>query len=176
MQIERGAEVGNIREEKILLDSFDLKILDVLQKQGRISNAKLALEIGLSESASFSRVRRLEQRQVIAGYRVQIDQPKVATFITVHAHVVLESHKHMSYSKFTLIVDKIPEVIRCDQVTGQYDYILTVVARDMNDYSRVMEHIMEMHGQMSHYFSHIVMRAIKDRPVPASYIADPPVR
>ena len=161
----------NTRRQRVTLDSFDRKILDVLQRNGRMSNAKIALEVGLSESACFNRLKKLEKQEVITQYRAVINQSIIAPHIMVYAHVVLESQKYAAYSKFEQIIAKVSEITRCELVSGQFDYILTVIASDMDDYTRVMEWVMAEHGAMSHYFSYIVMRSTKDEPVLASYLA-----
>lgn len=159
-----------MRREKISLDSFDRKILDTLQQQGRISNAKLALEVGLSESACFNRVRRLEQQNVITGYRALIDQPTIASFVEVYVQINIETAKLASYSRFEQIISRVPEITQCHQVTGGYDYLLAIVARDMDDYMRIIEWVLETHGGIQQYSSLVVKKSTKDEPIMTSYL------
>lgn len=153
------------------IDSFDLKILDVLQKDGRITNARLALDVGLSESACFNRVKRLEQQKVLQRYCAQFDQKALGSFVTVVACVTLESHKQHEAMRFEQLVAAIPEVTECLFVAGQFDYMLKVIARDMTDYLSIMEGLMEAFGKMSQFSSYIVMRKAKEEAVAASYLA-----
>jgi DNA-binding Lrp family transcriptional regulator len=155
---------------KVHLDSFDLKILDALQKNARIANSKLALEVGLSESACFNRVRKLEKDRVISGYTTVLNQGAIASYILVYAHITLESHKYASCSKFEQIISATPNAIGCDYVAGQYDYIVTFICRDLTDYSDGMEEISAKHGGISHYVSQVVMKRVKTSPVTASYL------
>jgi Lrp/AsnC family transcriptional regulator of ectoine degradation len=155
----------------VQIDSFDLKILDVLQRDGRITNARLALDVGLSESACFNRVKRLEQQKVLQRYAAQFDQKAIGSFVTVVVCVTLESHKQHESARFEQIVAATPEVVECLFVAGQFDYMLKVVARDMTDYLAIMDGLMEAFGKMSQFSSYIVMRKTKEEPMPASYMA-----
>lgn len=153
------------------IDSFDLKILDILQKDGRITNARLALDVGLSESACFNRVKRLEQQKVLQRYGAFIDQKAIGSFVTVVVCVTLESHKQHECARFEQIVAGTPEVTECLFVAGQFDYMLKVIARDMTDYLATMDGLMESFGKLSQFSSYIVMRKAKEDPMPASYMA-----
>ncbi|MET0338205.1 MAG: Lrp/AsnC family transcriptional regulator [Caulobacter sp.] len=154
------------------LDSFDLKILDILQRDGRITNARLALDVGLSESACFNRVRRLEQQKILQRYGAQIDRRALGSFVTVLVSVILESHKQHELTRFEQVVSGLPEVVECNYVAGQFDYLLKVIARDMTDYMRVMDELMEAFGKVNQYSSYIVMRKTKEQEMTASYLVD----
>jgi Lrp/AsnC family transcriptional regulator of ectoine degradation len=166
------AKRSPMRREKIALDSLDRKILDTLQKQGRLSNAKLALEVGLSESACFNRLRRLEQQKVILNYRALVDQASIASFIIIYVQVNIETAKLASYSRFEQMVARVPEIVKCDQVTGAYDYLLTIIARDMDDYMRIIEWLLETHGGVQQYSSLVVKKCTKDEPILTSYLLE----
>jgi Lrp/AsnC family transcriptional regulator of ectoine degradation len=153
------------------LDRTDLRILDLLQKQGRIPNARLASEVGLSESACFQRLKRLEQRGVVTGYQALIDARLLGPSITVMVGVELESGKPADYRKFETLVARIHEIVDCSLVTGQYDYVLKVHARDLETYTQIMEGIVRDHGRVNQYYSHVVMRHIKQQPMPASRLS-----
>src|SRR5688572_18905602 len=100
----RPSKEGSFGGAKVHLDSFDLKILDALQKNARIANSKLALEVGLSESACFNRVKKLEKDRVISGYTMVLNKAAISSYIIVYAHVNLESHKYASCSKFEQLI------------------------------------------------------------------------
>lgn len=154
------------------LDSFDIKILDILQRDGRITNARLALDVGLSESACFNRVRRLEQQKILQRYSAHIDRKALGSTVTVLVSVVLDSHKQHELTRFEQVVSAMPEVVECNYVAGQFDYLLKVVARDMNDYLRVMDDLMEAFGKLNQFSSYIVMRKTKEQEMAASYLFD----
>lgn len=153
------------------IDSLDFKILDVLQKDGRITNARLALQVGLSESACSIRVKTLERKKVLRRFEARIDQEAFGPSITIAACVTLGSHRRYEADRFEQIVETIPEVVECLFVTGQFDYMLKVVARDMEDYLEIMEGLMEGFGKMSQFTSYIIMRRAKDEDPPSSYLA-----
>ena len=155
-------------KQTVRLDRNDLRILDVLHKCGRLSNAQLAREVGLSESACFQRMKRLEQRQVITGYQVMVNTRLLGPSITVMTMVDLDTAKQTDYRKFDTLVEGIAEIVECNLLTGQYDYALKVVTRDLESYTALIESLLEAHGRVKQYYSYIVMRQVKNAPIPAS--------
>lgn len=150
------------RETSLQLDAVDLSILRILEQNGRVTNARLAIDVGLSESACFNRVRRLEQAKVIEGYRATIAQRAFGSHITVLVDVTLESHMHHEHSRFEQMVVGIPEIVECAATSGQFDYRLKVVATDMDD-MRIMDGLTEVHGRIGQFFSNVVMKTVKNR-------------
>jgi Lrp/AsnC family transcriptional regulator of ectoine degradation len=102
---------------------------------------------------------------------VVIDSRMLGPSITVITEVELESGKPSDYRKFETLVAEIPEIVECNLVTGQYDYVLKVHARDLDTYTQVMESIVRDHGRVNQYYSHVVMRPVKQAPMPASHLA-----
>jgi Lrp/AsnC family transcriptional regulator, regulator of ectoine-degradation genes len=145
------------------IDCTDLQILSLLQGNGRLTNSRLALEVGLSESACFNRVRRLEQNRVIEGYHAVISQSAFGGFITVLVDVILESHKYQSHARFEQLVRSIPQIVECIAMTGSRDYLLRMVARDMEEYAAIMERLTEQHGQIAQFFSNVMMKPVKQQ-------------
>lgn len=86
--------------------------------------------------------------------------------------VILDSHKQHELTRFEQVVGAMPEVVECNYVAGQFDYLLKVVARDMNDYLRVMDDLMEAFGKLNQFSSYIVMRKTKEQEMAASYLFD----
>lgn len=151
------------RDASLQLDAVDLSILRILEQNGRVTNARLAIDVGLSESACFNRVRRLEHAKVIEGYRATIAQRAFGSHIIVLVDVTLESHKHHEHSRFEQMVVGIPEIVECAATSGQFDYRLKVVATDMDDYMRIMDGLTEAHGRIGQFFSNVVMKTVKNR-------------
>ena len=162
-------------KQTVRLDRNDLRILDVLHKSGRLSNAQLAREVGLSESACFQRMKRLEQRQVISGYQVMVNTRLLGPSITVITMVDLDTAKQTDYRKFDTLIEGIPEIVECNLLTGQYDYALKVVTRDLESYTALIESLLEAHGRVKQYYSYIVMRQVKNVPISASRLVWPGV-
>jgi Lrp/AsnC family transcriptional regulator, leucine-responsive regulatory protein len=116
------------------MDSVDLAILAVLEKDGRISNADLAERVGLSPSPCLRRVRRLEDGGVIRGYRALIDPAVVGRGLRVIAGVRLLRHARADVVAFESAVIRLPEVVHTHHVTGNFDYLLQVEVADLPAY------------------------------------------
>ena len=116
------------------MDDVDRSILAVLEKHGRISNAELAAQVGLSPSPCLRRVRRLEETGVIRGYRTLIDPAAIGRGLRVFAGVRLVRHARADVVAFERAVIRLPEVVHTHHVTGNYDYLLQVEVADLAAY------------------------------------------
>lgn len=119
------------------LDRIDQRLLDVLRTDGRISNAKLAEEVGLSPSACLRRLRHLEQSGVIRGYRAVVQTAEPARRAVFIAEILLERQTDEYFSRFEAEIRKFPDVRECYLMTGDYDYLVRVEAADTTDYERI---------------------------------------
>jgi len=119
------------------VDKYDKKILDALQKDGRISNVQLAGLVSLSESACLRRVRALEESGIIDRYAALVSQPKVGLSGNVFVHIGLQREEESELAAFEDAVRNIPEVMECYLMTGEFDYLLRVVVSDMADFERL---------------------------------------
>jgi DNA-binding Lrp family transcriptional regulator len=113
------------------LDRIDLKILAILQEDGRITNQALAEKVALSPSACLARVRRLEADGLILGYHARLDVERIRPTVTVYGEVTLKSHRPADLLKFEAVLAQIPEVIEAAQVSGPFDYLIKVVSPDV---------------------------------------------
>ena len=118
------------------LDAFDRKILEALQRDGRLSNVQLADEIGLSASPCLRRVRLLEEAGVIRGYQASLDRDEVGLGLTVFVGVKVERHNDEQAEAFRLAVTALPQVISAFLVSGESDFLLQVVVPDLRGYER----------------------------------------
>ena len=118
------------------IDKFDLAILDELQMDGRLSNAELALRVGLSAAPCWRRVRALEESGFIKGYRAEIDRQKIG--LGVLAFVRLDADRNTGDVLQTLedAIRTIPEVVSCHYISGTGTFELQVVSRDLNSFSQ----------------------------------------
>jgi len=123
---------------KAKLDSIDRKILELLQANSNITNAQLALEIGLSPAPTLERVKKLETQGVIKSYHAVVDMASVGLGVCTFVTVSLKGHNKDNIEKFIKAISKIPEVVECHHVTGQADFILKVVASDIPAYQNLM--------------------------------------
>ena len=119
------------------LDRFDRAILQALQLDGRITNSMLAERVNLSESACLRRMRALEESGIIEGYTARINQQRAGCPVNVFVNITLDRQDEVDLRKFEEAVRKIPEVMECYLMTGDYDYTLRVVVADTADYERI---------------------------------------
>ncbi len=113
------------------MDALDLQIIAALQDNGRISNADLARLVDLAPSTTLERVRRLEERGVIKGYRARIDARALDLTIQALVLINLRRHQALSIDDFEDHIRAVPEVLACYHLTGRYDYMLHVAVRDI---------------------------------------------
>ena len=148
------------------IDRFDRSILQALQLDGRISNSALAERVNLSESACLRRVRALEESGLIEGYTARINQQRAGCPVNVFVNITLERQDEVDLRKFEEAVRKIPEVMECYLMTGDYDYTVRVVVADTADYERIhSKHLTRLPG-VARIHSSIAMRDVLRRAVP----------
>lgn len=116
------------------LDAIDRRILDQLQRDGRLTNLELAERVGLSPSPCLRRVRILEEAGVIEGYAAKVNRRKVGLGLTIFIAMNLERHSDVEADKFRDIITVMPEVIACYITSGEYDLLLQVVVEDLEEY------------------------------------------
>ena len=133
-------------ETEAELDAIDRRILAALQSQGRATYDELAAGVGLSASATLRRVKRLEETGVIAGYVALVSPERVGLGLTAYINVRLAKHSDLGspIDTFTAAVQAWPEVVECTALSGEMDYLLRVLVRDMAHYSRfIMEGLLK---------------------------------
>lgn len=123
---------------KAQLDETDAQILKILQSDGRITNADLAKAVGLSAPSVLQRVRALEQAGIIKRYVALLDHEKLSRKLTAIVHVSLSLHEQQPIERFRKAVTEIPEVTEVYNITGEHDFILKVLARDMRHYESII--------------------------------------
>jgi Lrp/AsnC family transcriptional regulator, leucine-responsive regulatory protein len=121
------------------LDAIDRRLLTALQADGRLTATELAERVGLTTSPCLRRLRRLEETGVIRGYAALVDQKKVGLPVSVFVSIRLERQREEDLARFEEAVRRCPEVVECYLMTGQRDYLLRVVARDLSDYERIIK-------------------------------------
>jgi len=116
------------------IDEIDLKILRAVQADGRISNQELAEKIALSASPCWRRVKRLQDRSIIKHYVALLDPEQLGLRVTAFTHVRLSNHHVDHVRQFDNAIEEWPEVLECNSISGQYDYILKVVTQGLHTY------------------------------------------
>ncbi|MEZ5714707.1 MAG: Lrp/AsnC family transcriptional regulator [Paracoccaceae bacterium] len=129
------------------LDSIDRRILSVVQRNGRISNADLSEAINLSPSACHRRVQRLEREGFIRDYVALLDARKLGVATTVFVEITLQGQADEVLDAFEKAVSRIPDVLECHLMAGTADYILKVVAENTEDFARIhRQHLARLPG------------------------------
>ena len=119
------------------IDAMDRRILGILQKDGKITNADLAAAVNLSASACHRRVQRLEQDGFIRAYAALLDRRRLARPSTVFVEITLSGQATELLEAFERAVRLIPDVLECHLMAGSADYLLKVVAQDTDDFARI---------------------------------------
>lgn len=119
------------------IDRIDEKLIATLRRDGRISNAKLAQEVGLSPSACLRRLRHLESEGVIRGYTALVDTADRGAPTVCVVEIMLERQTADYFEKFEAAIRRSPDVRECYLMTGDYDYLVRVEAQDPADYERI---------------------------------------
>ena len=120
------------------LDRIDREILSLLQQDGRMTNVELAERVGLTAPPCLRRVRALEQAGIIRGYHAECDGTRLGFPITVFAMVSLRSQAEHDLAAFESHVAAIPEVRECHMLNGEIDFILKIVAPDLESFQRIL--------------------------------------
>lgn len=149
------------------LDRYDRSILQVLQIEGRISNSALAERVSLSESACLRRVRTLEESGLIEGYTALISQQKAGCPVNVFVNITLDRQDEIDLRRFEEAIRKIPEVMECYLMTGDYDYLVRVVVADTADFERLhSKHLTRLPGVARVHSSFALRTVQKSRELP----------
>jgi Lrp/AsnC family leucine-responsive transcriptional regulator len=119
------------------LDATDRRILSVLQRDGRISNADLAEAINLSASACHRRVQRLEAERFIDRYVALLDARRMGRPTTVFVEITLQGQANELLDAFEREVARVPDVLECHLMAGSADYLLKIVVQDTEDFARI---------------------------------------
>ncbi len=110
----------------------------LLQEDGRMTNADLARRIGLSPPSTLQRVRKLEKSNYIEKYTALLNQEQLGYSLVVLAMVSLALHQEQPIEQFRAEVQEVPEVLECFHVSGDFDFLLKIVARDMHHYEKIV--------------------------------------
>jgi Lrp/AsnC family transcriptional regulator, leucine-responsive regulatory protein len=143
------------------LDSFDLKILEALQKDGRLTNNELADRIALSASQCSRRRSRLEAEGFIQGYQARLDRQKMGLDLLVVISVTLATHNRDNARRFAALVNDLPEVLEAYALTGEMDYHLKVATRGLAGLSRFVNDVLLPHDSVQHVKTSIVLDTLK---------------
>jgi Lrp/AsnC family transcriptional regulator, regulator of ectoine-degradation genes len=144
------------------LDAIDIRILDAIQRDGRITKLALAEAVGLSPTPCWMRLRKLEKAGIVSGYHAKVAIRSIAPVATVMMEVTLANHRQADFDRFERAIRDIPEIIACWSLGGGVDYILKVMTRDIDAYQRLVDSLLEREIGIDRYFTYIVTKTVKD--------------
>ena len=145
------------------LDAIDVAIMRTLQQEGRISNAELAERVGLSASACSRRLDILEKSGTISGYHARLSNKALDYKMMVIVHISLSGQFARTLTEFEAAVKLCPNVLVCYLMSGEYDYILRIAARDLADYERIHKEWLSAMPHVTKINSSFALREIIDR-------------
>ena len=152
-------------QDESKLDTLDRRIIEALQANGRLSYEELGTQVGLSASAALRRVKRLEEAGVIAGYMALVSAQHIGLGLTAYINVRMEKHtggnKRSPMDVFSAAVQTWPEVVECAALTGEMDYLLRVLVRDMAHYSRFIMESLLKHPSVQDCKTSFVLQRLK---------------
>ncbi|MCL2160450.1 MAG: Lrp/AsnC family transcriptional regulator [Betaproteobacteria bacterium] len=145
-------------------DRYDRQILDLLQREGRISNQDLADRVNLSPSACLRRVRTLEESGLITGYRALLDARRLGFSLTALVYISMDRHTPERFAHFESEISQIDEVLECLLITGQSaDYQLKIVVTDMDAYQELLLQRITRIAGVSGVHTSFVLRRVVDK-------------
>jgi len=143
------------------IDKIDVSILSELQRDNRISNTKLAELFKLSEASCWRRVKRLEEAGVIEGYHATLNRRKLGLGVTAFVQIKVAEHSQEATADIERIIQASPNVLACYNTTGEADFLLEVVAEDLEDYSRFVDDVLRRLPGVLNIHSNISLRQMK---------------
>lgn len=121
------------------IDAVNAKILSLMQNDGRMTNAKLAERLNMSETPCWRRLKRLEENGIIEGYQANLNRRKLGLGVMAFVQLSCSEHDQKATAEFQRIVEVTPNILSCHNTTGEDDFLLIVVAQDLEDYSAFVD-------------------------------------
>ena len=146
---------------KTEIDKVDLEIIRLLQQDAELSAAAIGEKIGLSQSPCWRRIQRLREDGLIRGQAMRFDRKKLGFDVLVFAQVKLTAHGRSKVPEFAETIREFPEVQECHLVLGSIDFLLRIVARDIEEYERFFFEKLSHLAEIQEVHSNIVLSEIK---------------
>ncbi|MBV9236262.1 MAG: Lrp/AsnC family transcriptional regulator [Xanthobacteraceae bacterium] len=143
------------------MDAFDLKILDALQVDGRLSNQELAERVGLSASQCSRRRSALESDGAIEGYHASLSAKALGLDVLAFVQIRLAAHSPRNSKRFKELIESLPEVQEAYSLTGESDYLVKLSVPNLSALSRILNHVFLPHGSVASVHSSIVLDRLK---------------
>lgn len=143
------------------VDGFDLKMLAALQDDGRLTNQQLADVVGLSASQCSRRRTRLEEDGIVAGYHADLAAERLGFNVVAFVHITLATHSPDNAKHFRDLVQRVDDVQEAYSLTGDADYLLKIILRDLKSLSDIVNNVLMPHPSVAHVRSSIVLDRLK---------------
>ena len=147
--------------KRISLDETDLAILELLQEDASISNAELSERLSLSLTPCWRRRKRMEEAGVIKGYQANLDRRMLGLDIMAFVHIRFSTHADHAPDAFEAVIAQLPQVVACHKITGDADYVLQVLAEDLDSYSDFIEQVLRRQVGIASIQSSLALREVK---------------
>lgn len=144
------------------LDQTDRKVLDILQEYAKITNADLSKKIGLSPAPTLERVKKLEISGIIKSYHAKLDPELVGLGVSTIVMVTLVGHKKQVTDSFVEKVKDIPEIMECHHITGDGDFLLKVISKDITSYQKLLLEVINEIEEVANTKSMVILSTFKD--------------
>lgn len=155
---------------QINLDKIDFKILRILQENAKITNLQLSGEVGLSPAPTLERVKKLENAKLIKGYYTEVDEEALGIGIKAIIQITLTRQVENAISNFKKQINQMPEIMECYQVTGNADYILIVMLKDIRDFESLISTRLSKMEEIGQMQTMMILSKVKDSKVlPLNY-------
>ncbi|MBJ9975164.1 Lrp/AsnC family transcriptional regulator [Pseudomonas sp. S75] len=143
------------------LDAVDLDLLRLLQDDGTLSSAALGERLSMTVTPCWRRRKRMEELGVIKDYQANLDRRKLGYDVMAFAQVRFGNHSANAPDDFEQVIMKLPQVLSCHKVTGEADYVLTVLASDLESYGRFVEEVLRRQPGIASIQSSLALREVK---------------
>ena len=144
------------------LDTVDQQILMLLKKNTKMNIKEIALKVGLTATPTYDRIKRLEKKGIIKRYIVELNKEKLGLELTVFCQVTLQVHSKNLITQFENAVNKMPEVLGCYHVAGNFDYLLKIITPNIKSYQLFLKNKLSVLESVANVQSNFVMSAVKD--------------
>ena len=148
------------------LDDRDLKILSVLQSEGRITKTALARRVNLSPTPCWERLKKLEDAGIIEGYGARVSLALLGPMSVIFMEAEIESHRAEDFQRFESAVVDIPEIVECWAVGGGIDYVMKFVCKNVEAYQALVDDILKADIGLKRYYTYLVTKPVKLSPTP----------
>ncbi|GAA6138283.1 Lrp/AsnC family transcriptional regulator [Arenicella sp. 4NH20-0111] len=151
--------------KKLELDTKDIEILNILQRDATSSVQVIAEEIGLTNNPCWRRIKRLQESGVINRYSIDINRKVLGLGTTAFVTIRIEKHSASWLDRFSEVVKAMPEILECHRMTGDVDYLMKIAVKDLNHYDEVYRSLIEKVDGLSDVSSTFSMEEIKTNPL-----------